>query len=64
MILVDETLVSDIARSNRKIAILASRHDMNMDSDLSDLFSKGVNREFLFKEVSRFSQETEDEDLL
>jgi len=64
MLLVDETLVSDIARGNKKIARLASRHGMEMDSDISALVSRGVNKESLFKEISDFSEETENEDLI
>ncbi len=65
MILVDETLVSDIARKNAKISRMASKAGLqDHDSDLSDFFKKGVNKESLFKEISKFSEETEDEDFI
>ena len=66
MILVDDVLLSDLARKNKKIRQLAARNSLsqNPDADLGDLFSKGVSKQPLFREISGFSEEKEDEDLL
>lgn len=65
MLLVDETLVGDIARSNKKIARLALKAGLqDIDSNISDFLRKGVSREELFREASRFSEETENDDIV
>ncbi len=66
MILVNDALLSDIVRKSRKAAALAAKSGLSQDpdSDISDLFSKGVSRGAFLKELSKFSEEKEDEDLL
>ncbi|HLD41869.1 MAG TPA: hypothetical protein VJB06_02450 [archaeon] len=62
---VDDALVSDIARNNKKVTELARRCDLQeSDSTLDDLFSKGVNKNSFFREISRFSEERENDDLV
>ena len=65
MILVDETLVSDIARRNKNISRLAFKSGLqDHDSDISDFIRKGVNRQTLFREIAKFSEETENDDIV
>ena len=66
MILVDDALLADISRKNKKAAAMVSKTglDRELDSGLSDLFSKGVNKNSFLKELSKFSEQSEDEDLL
>lgn len=66
MILVDDALLADVARKNKKVLELAAKNGMgqDLDSGLGDLFSSGVNRQSILKEISIFSQEKEDDDLL
>ena len=65
MMLVDETLVSDIARKHSKISRMVSKSGLqDHDSDLSDFLKSGIDKQRLFREISKFSEETENDDLI
>ncbi len=65
VLFVDDALVSDIARQNKKVSELAEKCDLQeSDSTLGDLFSRGVNMQSFFRDISKFSEEKENDDLV
>lgn len=66
MILVDDVLLSDIAKKNKQIGRLAARKGLEgqHDASMNDLFSKGVDKASILKDISKFSEVKQDEDLL
>ena len=62
---VDDALVSDIARKNKKVTEVARKFDLQEpDSTLEDLFSRGLNKQSFLKDFSKFSEEKENDDLV
>ena len=62
---VDDALVSDIASKNKKAYELAKKCDLqDSDATLDDLFSRGVNKQSFLREISKFSEEKENDDLI
>ncbi len=66
MILVDDVLLSDVARKSRKASKLAAMEELSdPDSLFTDLFSKGrINKNFFLKEISESNEEKDDEELV
>ncbi len=66
MILVGDFLISDIARKHSQISRLAAKKGLQGDHDASmeEFFSGGVDKGSFLKEISKFSEQRADEDLL